>query len=340
MSSIKEEIALTTPDTVYKSGIGLSKDLSVIKKLLPVISIILALILQIVIPNASVHPVTRPYFTYVLIGTLIVYLIFFGAAFRSRKLNKSLIHKSYFIAGAVLFLNILNLLTSKYALLPVLYFPALDRVFGVMVEQKEILGKCILYSLRLLFTGVICGALVGITTGICIGFSKIFSYWVSPLIRILGPIPSTAWIPLILIIFPSAVSASAFLIALAVWFPTTVMTSSGIANVENSYFEVTSTLGAGKFYKIFKVGIPAAMPHMFLGLFNGVCASFITLVTAEMIGAKYGIGWYVNWQKEMLSYANVYAGLIIIAVLCCILVTLLFKVRDRVLVWQKGVIKW
>ena len=50
--------------------------------------------------------------------------------------------------------------------------------------------------------------------------------------------------------------------------------------------------------------------------------------------------WYVNWQKEMMSYANVYAGLIIIAVLCSLLITLLFKVRDKVLVWQKGVIKW
>ena len=42
--------------------------------------------------------------------------------------------------------------------------------------------------------------------------------------------------------------------------------------------------------------------HMgtYLGLFNGTCSSFITLVTAEMLGAKYGIGWYINWQKEMM----------------------------------------
>ena len=64
------------------------------------------------------------------------------------------------------------------------------------------------------------------------------------------------------------------------------------------------------------------------------------MITAEMIGAKYGIGWYVNWQKELLAYANVYAGLIVIAVVFSILITLLFRVRDKVLLWQKGVIKW
>ena len=134
--------------------------------------------------------------------------------------------------------------------------------------------------------------------------------------------------------------ASSFLIALAVWFPTTVLTSNGIANIKNSYFEVASTLGAGKTYSVFKVGIPAAMPFMFIGIFNGTCSSFITLVTAEMLGAKYGIGWYINWQKEMMSYANVYAGLIVMSLVCFVVISVLFKLRDRLLVWQKGVIKW
>lgn len=237
-------------------------------------------------------------------------------------------------------MNLYNIVTIKAGMLPVLYFPSWNSILGVLVEDRGLLLKCLGYSGRLLMFGYIGGVLVGFTTGILIGFSKKASYWISPIIRVLGPIPSTAWIPIVLICFPSAVSASAFLIALAVWFPTTVMTSSGISNIQNSYFEAGSTLGAGYFTRIFKIGIPAAMPHMFLGLFNGTCASFITLMTAEMIGAKYGIGWYVNWQKDMLSFANVYAGLIVIAVTFTILITLLFRVRDHLLVWQKGVIKW
>jgi NitT/TauT family transport system permease protein len=59
-----------------------------------------------------------------------------------------------------------------------------------------------------------------------------------------------------------------------------------------------------------------------------------------MLGAKYGIGWYINWQKEMMSYANVYAGLIVMSLVCYLVITALFKIRDRILVWQAGVIKW
>lgn len=310
-------------------------------KVLPILSIALALILDIVLPDNLQHPAAEhPYFIWLLGAALVVYLIFYAVSFFRPSLREKLEYKAYFYAGAVLFLNILNLLTVKFAILPVLYFPSLDRVFGVLFEDSAFLAKCLAYSARLLFIGWFCGAIVGMLTGIAIGFNKTFSYWVQPLVRVLGPIPSTAWIPIVLIAFPSAVSASAFLIALAVWFPTTVLTSSGIAAIPNAYFEVSSTLGAGSFYRIAKVGIPAAMPHMFLGLFNGTCSSFITLVTAEMLGAKYGIGWYINWQKEMMAYANVYAGLIIIAVTFFILITLLFQFRDHVLAWQKGVIKW
>ncbi len=310
-------------------------------RILPIISILAAVAVDVFLPDSSSHPSAKhPYFLYVLIIALAVYIIFFIASFFREATKEKLSYKSLFYAGVVLFLNVLNIVTVKLALLPVLYFPSLDRIFAVLVEDRLFLLKCLAYSARLLVTGWFSGAVVGMLTGIAIGFNKTFAYWVQPLVRVLGPIPSTAWIPIVLIAFPTAVSASAFLIALAVWFPTTVLTSSGIASIPNAYFEVSSTLGAKRFYKIFKVGVPAALPHMFLGLFNGTCSSFITLVTAEMLGAKYGIGWYINWQKEMMAYSNVYAGLIIIAVTFFILITLLFRLRDRVLAWQKGVIKW
>mgnify|MGYP004472834307 FL=1 len=310
-------------------------------KSLPILSILAALACDTLLPDSEQHPVAaHSYFTWALLIALAVYAAALLISFSDKKVRDKLSYSALFYAGAVLVLNIINLLTAKFAILPVLYFPSLDRVFGVLVEDSAFLAKCLAYSARLLILGWLGGAIVGMLTGIGIGFNKTFAYWVQPLVRVLGPIPSTAWIPLVLIAFPNAVSASAFLIALAVWFPTTVLTSSGIASIPNSYFEVSSTLGADSFYRITKVGIPAAMPHMFLGLFNGTCASFITLVTAEMLGAKYGIGWYINWQKEMMAYANVYAGLIIIAVSFFILITLLFKLRDHVLSWQKGVIKW
>lgn len=312
-----------------------------LKKWFPAAASVAAVLLALLVPYNGKHPLAvKSYYLYFSIIIGVVALMCGVAGTVSKKFEKAWLFKAPFWTGVIAFFAVLNLVTEKYCLLPAIYFPSPSRILEAMVTDSGLLLKCLGYSARLLLTGFLGGAFVGVLTGIAIGFNKKADYWISPVIRILGPIPSTAWIPLVLISFPSAVSASAFLIGLAVWFPTTVMTSSGIKNISNSLFEVSSTLGAGHLYQIFKVGVPSAMPSVFIGLFNGICSSFITLMTAEMIGAKYGIGWYVNWQKEMMSYSNVYAGLIIIAVLCSVLITLLFRVRDKVLVWQKGVIKW
>lgn len=316
-----------------------------LKPALLLLSFAAAEVCALFLPDSSKHQAAaHPYFAILLVLITVGYFAaaFISAAKKEKNIydKKPLFYRAPFVAGVILFLNILNIVTIKLAWLPVLYFPSLDRVFGTLFEDSALIGKCVGYSFGILVTGVLGGLVAGFVMGVGVGFSKTLSYWLNPVIRILGPIPSTAWIPILLVAFPSARAASAFIIGLSVWFPTTVLTSSGISNVKNSYFEVSSTLGSKSFQNIIRIGIPAAMPSIFLGLFNGICGSFLALMTAEMIGAKYGIGWYVNWEKEMMAYSNVYAGLIVIAVLFYLIITVLFKVRDKVLKWQKGVIKW
>ena len=58
------------------------------------------------------------------------------------------------------------------------------------------------------------------------------------------------------------------------------------------------------------------------------------------MGVKSGLGWYLSWAQGWAEYAKVYAVLIIMAAFFSTIMTALFMARDRVLVWQKGVIKW
>ena len=78
-----------------------------------------------------------------------------------------------------------------------------------------------------------------------IGWSRWGRYWGMPFLKIVGPIPATAYMPLAMALFPMRSPPGAVLIALAVWFPVTMLTISGIANVPVSYLDVARTLGAG-----------------------------------------------------------------------------------------------
>jgi NitT/TauT family transport system permease protein len=286
------------------------------------------------------HVGLLPYFGWALGVLLVFFTLWAAAGLVLPGITRPLAFKAPFFAAAFLLLGVYDLCTLKFNLLPGLFFPAPERILDAFRKEWLFILRCLAYSLRLLILGYLSGAFAGIVTGTVIGWSARCNYWIMPLIRTIGPIPSTAWIPIALVVFTRVTTAGIFLIALGVWFPTTILTSSGILNVRKTYFEVSGTLGAGPLRNIVSIALPAAAPSIFTGLFNGTASSFLTLMAAEMIGCKYGIGWYINWQRDVLAYSQVYAALIVIAVTFSVLIGLQFKLQNKVLGWQKGLIRW
>jgi NitT/TauT family transport system permease protein len=239
-----------------------------------------------------------------------------------------------------LFLTVWELATAKFGWLPLPFFPPPQSILEVYTDDLPKLLDSVFASVKLQLGGYVIGATVGFLTGVSIGWSRSVGYWVHPVLRFIGPLPATAWLPIAFFTFPSSWSASTFLIALATGFPVTVLTWSGVASVSSAYYDVARTLGAKPSFLVLKVAIPAALPHVFVGLFMGLGSSFAVLVVAEMIGVKAGLGWYLQWAQGWAAYANMYAALIVMSLLCSGAITLLFRTRDHLLVWQKGVVKW
>lgn len=302
---------------------------------------VLALLVQVLIKNHRRHPEpSLPYFTYFLLIAAAVVLAVTVVSFFNRKVRTALEKSGILIGALFALLALFNILTGKTALLPVLLFPSFDNIFSVFVESKALMFRCIVHSFRLLGLGLLWGISIGFVTGLGIGYSRRVSFWLEPVIKVIGPVPATAWIPFALVVFPTTFGASVFVVALAVWFPVVLLTSSGIQNIPNAYFEVGKTLGAKPFNQLFRIAIPAALPNIFQGIFFGICSAFIALMTGEMFGAKAGIGWFINMEKELAEFKGVYAGLILIAIFCNVVLAILFRVRGRLLRWQKGLIKY
>jgi NitT/TauT family transport system permease protein len=239
-----------------------------------------------------------------------------------------------------LFFAIWQAVTAKFSLLPMPFFVPPQQLVEVYLDDWARLGTSVAASLWLLARGYALGAALGFVVGVGLGWSPRFGYWAHPIMRLVGPLPATAWLPLAFFLFPSSASASTFLIALATGFPVAVLTWSGVASVNPDFYDVARTLGANQRFLVLKVAIPAALPHVFVGLFMGLGASFAVLVVAEMLGVRAGLGWYLSWAQGWAAYGNMYAALLVMALMCSGLITLLFKLRDRLLSWQKGVVKW
>jgi NitT/TauT family transport system permease protein len=233
-----------------------------------------------------------------------------------------------------------ELAVAKFGWLPRPFFAPPQGIVDVYFDDWERLGTCVLHTLRLWGTGYLFGITFGALAGTAIGWSSRAAYWLQPLLKVIGPVPANAWLPIVFFVFPTTFSGSVFLIALASGIPVTILTWSGVASVDKALYDVARTHGADNRFLVRHVAIPAALPHVFVGLFMGLYNSFAVLVVAELLGVKAGLGWYLQWATGWAAYGNVHAALLIMALLCSGLVTLLFFVRDRLLSWQKGLVRW
>jgi len=275
-----------------------------------------------------------------LMGAVGVGLALAVAAGRLRPTPSGLRQAGPWLVALALGFAVWELVTAKLDLLPRPFFAAPQSMLEVFTDDWKRLGESVLRSLWLLVPAYLIGAAAGFVTGVAVGWSRAVGYWVHPALRLVGPVPAVAWIPIAFFVFPTSHSASTFLIALATFFPVAVLTWSGVAAVSSAYYDVARTMGARPWFLVRRVAVPAAMPSVFVGLFMGLGASFSVLVVAEMLGVKAGLGWYMQWAQGWAAYANMYAALLVMALMCSALITLLFRVRDRLLSWQKGLVRW
>jgi NitT/TauT family transport system permease protein len=307
--------------------------------LLPVTGVAIALSESIFLPDMQV--VNSVYYQSFLIGSGVIFvgLFFFSFFEKTGRLSRKIESRSLFIFAVFVFLTVWDLLSTKSDIMKLPFFPGPDQIVSIIVSERSTLFISGYYSMRLFFVGLILGSALGIITGILIGWYTNWHYWLFPIIKLTGVIPSVAWIPIAVVILPNSFVVGVFLIIMASLFPIALMVSVGISSTPKMFYEVAKTLGANEQYLLFRVAIPNAVPSILTGISTATGISFLTLIVSEMVGAKAGLGWYINWAKAWSSYDKVYASIIIMAVIFSIIIAIITLIKNRILRWQKGITK-
>ena len=118
-------------------------------------------------------------------------------------------HMCPIFTGAILLLGTWDVVTSGLRLLPLPYFPGPAAVLQSLINDRVLLLDSTWHSFLLLLGGYTLGVIAGLISGICIGWSSPIRYWGMPVLKVVGPIPATAWIPLAMVISPSAAISAA-----------------------------------------------------------------------------------------------------------------------------------
>ncbi|MGO5064094.1 MULTISPECIES: ABC transporter permease [unclassified Clostridium] len=319
------------------------KILDILIVLLPVLCSVISILEYQFIENSSLNRKPNTYlgFLFILIGMYLVNL--FIGVFKFSRGDKNMFQKIRYKAPlySVLFLllALYDYLTLKTGILTQPFLPCLNSIINIAWEDRRQLIISALHTLQLLFMGYFIGVIAGLITGITCGYNNKIRYWVNPIIKFLGPIPTSTWIPIIMVISNSLFGGAIFIISLGVWFAVTVASMTGISNVDRDYFEVAKTLGASESQLVFKIAIPHAMPSILQGMTQGMSTACTAIMIAEMLGVKAGLGWYITWAKSWACYDKMFASLFIICLIFTLVTKTLNLIKKNVLRWQIGVVK-
>lgn len=319
------------------------KILNVVIYILPIFCGVAAVLEYLLLPDNSMNQNPNAYLGF-LVAAIVLYALWaLISALRYMRGNKlpyeKLRYRSPLFSGLFLLLAGYDYLTLKTGILTQPFVPCLNFVINAAYRDRAMIWDCTLHTLWLLFLGYGVGVSLGLVTGIVCGYSKRCRYWIDPIIKFLGPIPTSTWIPIMMVVASSLFGGAVFIIALGSWFAVTVASMTGIANVDKDFFEAAKTLGASQRQLVFEVAIPHAMPSILQGCTQAMSSSCTAIMIAEMLGVKSGLGWYMNWSKSWASYDKMFAALFVICIIFTLVTKGLDAIKRYVLRWQIGVEK-
>lgn len=172
--------------------------------------------------------------------------------------------------------------------------------------------------------------LLGVPLGFAMGLSRTVFAMVDPLIELLRPISGIAWIPLGMFILGVGEELPTAIMFYGAFFPVVINTIVGVRSVSPSLVQAALVLGVGRAQVVCHVIWPAALPNVLAGARLGAGAGWMAMVAAELIGAPSGLGFAVEWYRELLMTPSVLAFVFIIG--------LLGYLFDRLLRWLQGLL--
>lgn len=210
----------------------------------------------------------------------------------------------------------------------------------VLVAARELFGSPKLWqhlgnSVFRVLAGFAAAGATGVVLGLLIGRSRLAEDTLLPPLEILRPIPGVAWLPLAILMFPSAELSMIFITYMGALFPILIATIHGVGALDPRLIASSRSLGARPLRLFLEVVLPGALPSIITGMSIGMGTSWFCLVTAEMIGGQYGIG-YFTWESYNLQrYPDIVLGMLLIGLLGMLSSALVLRAGAWLTPWQQ-----
>lgn len=159
------------------------------------------------------------------------------------------------------------------------------------------------------------GVALGVPVGLLMGQLAIVRRLLDPYIEFFRFIPPIAFVTLAIIWLGVGEASKVVLIFYTTVFIITINTIAGVLAVDESKLRAAASLGAGRGRTLVSVVFPSTVPYIVTGSRLAMGNSFLTIVSAEIVAAREGLGALI-WTSRNFSRTDwVFVGIILLGIM-------------------------
>lgn len=246
----------------------------------------------------------------------------------------------YALYALIAILLIWYILTDLSGLIPQLFLPGPVKVantFVILLEEgyrDYSLYYHVGISMMRVLLAFLAACAIGIPVGLFMALNKHVEFLIDPIIELYRPIPPIALIPLFIIWLGIGELSKIGIIFIAIFAVIVINTVAGVKAMSQTKIWVAQTLGAKKWGLFRHITLPGAFPSIFTGMRVGIGFGWTTLVAAEMIAAKSGIGWMALNARRFLRTDIIICGVLLMGITGLLIDRLLRAIELYLVPWK------
>lgn len=175
---------------------------------------------------------------------------------------------------------------------------------------------------------------IGIPLGLSMGLNRWMRGIFSVPIDLYWGLPPLAYLPLLIIWLGIGETSKILLLTLATFAPVCFSAQAGVRSVPAERVNAALSLGASQRQIFTSIILPSALPEILTGFRIAIGAGLSTLVAAELIAARSGLGYMIMSAANFLATDVVFVGLIVIAALAFSLSAGMRWLERRLVPWK------
>ena len=219
---------------------------------------------------------------------------------------------------------------------PPVLLPSPERVVAAFAQYWPDILRNTGASVSRVVTGVSLAFAVGVPAGLLIGRYRRLDDLADWPIQVFRAIPPIALIPLAMLFFGIGDTPAIILIFISALWPLLINTIFGVRGIERTLLKVGRAARAREWLVLRDIVLPAATPAILTGLRLAIGGGWLTVVTAEMIAVKSGLGYMILNAQMTFRTELIFAGIIVIGAIGLLADQAVRMLRTRICRWQEG----